>query len=97
MQGLVDHLSEYLQDYMQVLKTETRDTNALAERSLQDAKSELGLSDYQVRKWNGWHHHMALVVLAMSFILRERLLLSQGVSPVELSRCQTPYHSPVNS
>jgi SRSO17 transposase len=44
------------------------------ERSLQDAKSELGLSDYQVRKWNGWHHHMALVILAMSFILRERLL-----------------------
>ena len=44
------------------------------ERSLQDAKSEIGMSDYQVRKWTGWYHHMALVMLAMSFIVRERLL-----------------------
>ncbi len=44
------------------------------ERSFQDAKSEIGMSDYQVRKWNGWHHHMALVILAMSFLVRERLL-----------------------
>jgi SRSO17 transposase len=44
------------------------------ERAFQDAKSELGMSDYQVRKWNGWYHHMALVILAMSFIVRERLL-----------------------
>ena len=43
------------------------------ERSLQDAKSELGMSDYQVRKWQGWHHHMAIVILAMSFLLRERM------------------------
>ena len=44
------------------------------ERSLQDAKSELGMSDYQVRKCTGWYHHMALVILALSFIVRERLL-----------------------
>jgi SRSO17 transposase len=44
------------------------------ERSFQDAKSELGMSDYQVRKWTGWYHHMALVILALSFIVRERLL-----------------------
>ncbi|GBC60877.1 transposase [Desulfonema ishimotonii] len=43
------------------------------ERAFQDAKSELGMSDYQVRKWNGWYHHMALVILALSFIVRERL------------------------
>jgi SRSO17 transposase len=44
------------------------------ERSFQDAKSELGMSDYQVRKWTGWYHHMALVMLAMAFIVRERLV-----------------------
>ncbi len=43
------------------------------ERSFQDAKSELGMSDYQVRKYNGWYHHMALVILALSFIVKERI------------------------
>jgi len=43
------------------------------ERSLQEAKSEIGMSDYQVRKWPGWYHHMALVILALSFLLRERI------------------------
>lgn len=43
------------------------------ERAFQDAKSELGMSDYQVRKWNAWHHHMALVMLSLSFIVKERV------------------------
>ena len=44
------------------------------ERAFQEAKSELGMSDYQVRKWNAWHHHMALVMLSLSFIVKERIL-----------------------
>ena len=43
------------------------------ERSFEDAKSQLGMADYEVRKWRGWHHHMALVALAMLFILKERV------------------------
>ena len=35
------------------------------ERAFQEAKSELGMSDYQVRKWDAWHRHMALVMLAL--------------------------------
>ena len=31
------------------------------------------MADYQVRLWNGWHHHMALVMMAMLFMLTERL------------------------
>lgn len=43
------------------------------ERTFQDAKSECGMADYQVRKWSAWHHHMALVMMAMLFMLHERI------------------------
>ena len=44
------------------------------ERSFQDAKSELGMADYEVRSWRGWHHHMTLVCMAQLFVTRERIL-----------------------
>jgi len=40
------------------------------ERSLQDAKGLAGLDEYQVTGWRGWHHHTAMVLLAMLFLLR---------------------------
>ena len=43
------------------------------ERVFEDAKSECGMADYQVRKWRGWHHHMALVMMAMLFMLTEKI------------------------
>lgn len=43
------------------------------ERAFEDAKSECGMADYQVRKWSAWHHHMALVMMAMLFMLYERM------------------------
>ena len=43
------------------------------ERAFEDGKSELGMAQYEVRKWRGWHHHMALVSLAMLFVLKERI------------------------
>ncbi|MBF0341526.1 MAG: IS701 family transposase [Magnetococcales bacterium] len=44
------------------------------ERAFQDAKSESGMADYQARSWASWHHHMALVGMAMLFMLEERCL-----------------------
>jgi len=43
------------------------------ERCFEDGKSECGMADYQVRLWNAWHHHMAMVMMAMLFMLSERL------------------------
>jgi SRSO17 transposase len=40
------------------------------ERALEDAKSTCGMADYQVRGWTGWHHHMAMVMLLMLFMLK---------------------------
>lgn len=44
------------------------------ERTFEDAKSECGMADYEARGWDSWHHHMALVLMAQSFLLDERLL-----------------------
>jgi FOG: Transposase len=42
------------------------------ERAFEDGKSESGMADYQARKWHSWHHHMALVSMAMLFMVEER-------------------------
>jgi len=55
------------------------------ERSLQDAKSESGMSDYQVRKYNGRYHHMALVIHAPAFIVKERI---ENKADVPLLSCR---------
>jgi SRSO17 transposase len=41
------------------------------EECLQRAKSEAGMSDYEVRTWAGWHHHHALVFMAVWFLVLE--------------------------
>ena len=43
------------------------------ERVFEDAKGRCGMADYQVQKWSGWQHHMALVMMAMLFMLTERI------------------------
>ncbi len=43
------------------------------ERTFDDSKNELGMSDYQIRKWIGWHHHQSLVMLASLFLLMEKI------------------------
>jgi SRSO17 transposase len=38
------------------------------EEYFQDAKSYLGMAQYETRSWIGWHHHMSLVAMAHLFI-----------------------------
>ena len=41
------------------------------EECLKRAKGEAGLADYQVRTWDGWHHHQTLALLATWFLTQE--------------------------
>jgi SRSO17 transposase len=43
------------------------------ERVFEDGKGACGMADYQVQKWSGWQHHMALVMMALLFMLSERI------------------------
>ena len=43
------------------------------ERGFQEIKEQLGLPQYQVRGWKAWHHHLALTMMALHFILETQL------------------------
>lgn len=55
------------------------------ERCFQDAKSHCGMGQYQARGWWAWHHHMALVILAVLFQMEERMMSPTGIS--DLTAC----------
>jgi SRSO17 transposase len=38
-----------------------------------EGKGEVGLGQYEVRSWVGWHHHMTLSLLALWFLILERI------------------------
>jgi SRSO17 transposase len=54
------------------------------EQFYEDAKGECGLDHYQGRRWDGLHRHLALVMLAYSFLARQRWMPtdSVGFSPL---------------
>lgn len=43
------------------------------ERVFQDYKGCCGMADYEIRSWNGWYHHMAMVMMAGLFLLSEKM------------------------
>jgi SRSO17 transposase len=55
-----------LAEFARVFKAEHR-----VEECLQRAKGEAGLADYEVRTWQGWHHHQALALVATWFLTVE--------------------------
>ena len=57
-----------LDEYARVIKEAYR-----IEEAFHRGKGECGLSDYQVRNWMGWHHHVALSMLSQWFLTEELL------------------------
>ena len=55
-----------LAEFARVYKAEHQ-----VEGCLKRAKSEAGLGGYQVRTWEGWHHHQCLSLLATWFLTEE--------------------------
>ena len=38
------------------------------EHLLEEAKGQVGMADYEVRHWHGWHRHMTLVMMAHTWL-----------------------------
>jgi SRSO17 transposase len=55
------------------------------EQRVEEAKTELGMDQYEVRKHPGWHHHMLSCLLAHFFLWHVKIRLgekSTGLDPV---------------
>ena len=52
----------------------------IVEECFETAKQEVGLADYEVRSWHGWHRHATLAMLALAFLaaLRAKLNAAKG-------------------
>ena len=40
------------------------------ETCFEEGTQYLGMGEYEVRRWCGWHHHLILVILAHFFLVR---------------------------
>lgn len=49
------------------------------EKCFKDDNHDLGMSDYQVRGWKGWHNHMVLTFLSMLFITEQRIKYQENM------------------
>lgn len=47
------------------------------EQCFEEAKTELGMDHYEVRKWPGWHHHMMTCMLAHFFLWHIKIRLGE--------------------
>ncbi len=64
------------------------------EQFYEDAKQECGLDDFQGRRWDGLHRHLALVMLAYSFLAMQRLQLPLPAGeafPPSVTRSSLPH------
>jgi SRSO17 transposase len=49
------------------------------ETALENGKDDLGMGDYMIRSWIGWHHHMTQCILAHHFLVRVQKRLKKGL------------------
>ncbi len=42
------------------------------EQDFKEGKNQVGMGDYQVRGWDGFHHHMACCMMALNFLMEQK-------------------------
>ncbi len=58
------------------------------ETALEDGKDNLGMDEYMVRSWTGWHHHMTESVLAHHFLVRVQKKLEREAPALTLQQAR---------
>ena len=55
-------------------------TRWVIESGFEEAKGEVGLADYEVRRWDGWYRHVTLALLAHAVLAVTRASTTKGVT-----------------
>jgi SRSO17 transposase len=64
------------------------------ETALEEGKGEIGLDHFEMRSWQGWHHHMLQSFLAHLFLIRLRLLFQKKAQPSRPPKRVNWWHVP---
>lgn len=70
---------------------EQRSCRWTIEQDIQAGKGECGLDEYETRGWLGWHHHTALAILALFFLVLQKVRLGKKRAADDSTR--SPQHS----
>jgi SRSO17 transposase len=65
---------------------QVRATRWTIEEDIESAKGECGLDEYETRGWVGWHHHTALAMVALVFLVRQKRRLGDIRAPDDRAR-----------
>ena len=65
-------------------------TRWVIEEGFERAKGEVGLDQYEVRRWDGWHRHVTLCLLAHAFLEVTRAAANAGAEKGALSPTSSP-------
>jgi SRSO17 transposase len=74
-----------------------RGTRWTIEEDIQSATGECGLDEYETRGWVGWHHHTALSMLALAFLVLQKQRLGEKRGTDERAGSPRSVTSPVGS
>src|ERR1700733_601978 len=75
--------------------TQVRATRWTIEEDIKSAKGQCGLDEYETRGWVGWQHHTTLSLLALTFLVLQRVRVGGKRAADDCSRSARPFGPPV--
>jgi SRSO17 transposase len=73
---------------------QARATRWTIEEDIQSGKGECGLDEYETRGWTGWHHHTTLSLVALAFLVLQRVRVGEKRAADERARGPRAAHPP---
>ncbi|MEO1255181.1 MAG: IS701 family transposase, partial [Bacteroidota bacterium] len=77
--GKVKYSLSNMHDDHIVELAEKQGQRIFVEQMFKEAKNQVGMGDYQIRGWNGFHNHMALCMMAMLLIAKIKMEYKEEV------------------